>query len=390
MLERAWRFAFGVILVGGLFLNSATPIRAASCSFELGFKVFHELTGNLVGNCVADEQHNPTNGDGLQSTTKGLLVWRKLDNWTAFTDGYHTWINGPYGIQGRLNVERFAWEGGTPTGGNLPVLATTSNANQPGWLARLNALRSLARLPGVSEDAGLDSGALDHARYMVMTGTVAHSEDPSRVGYSASGDATARASDLIAFSWLNSDSAAIDGLVEGPFHALSLLDPSMTTVGFASYRDSHQALETAADVHLGASWGAARPTGSAPMVWPADGATTNLRHIAQGEHPDPLSPCPGYNASAGVPVLFALGAGASGTTIGGHSLLRDGSPVESCVYDASSYVNPDAASQTTGQEILGMYNAVVLVPRQALNPGSTYSVSLDVNGQTYHWSFKAA
>ena len=36
-----------------------------------------------------------------------FLVWRKADNWTAFTDGYRTWINGPSGLQVRLNTEHF-------------------------------------------------------------------------------------------------------------------------------------------------------------------------------------------------------------------------------------------------------------------------------------------
>jgi len=72
-----------------------------------------------VGQCVDNEGHNPANGDALQQTTDGLLVWRKLDNWTAFTDGYHTWINGPSGVAERLNSQRFAWEA-NPTG--LPVI----------------------------------------------------------------------------------------------------------------------------------------------------------------------------------------------------------------------------------------------------------------------------
>ena len=62
-----------------------------------------------------NEHHNAQNGDGLQETTAwhgkgGLLVWRKSDNWTAFTDGSTTWVNGPYGVQRRPNAERFAWE----------------------------------------------------------------------------------------------------------------------------------------------------------------------------------------------------------------------------------------------------------------------------------------
>ncbi|HEX2922589.1 MAG TPA: FxLYD domain-containing protein, partial [Chloroflexota bacterium] len=50
------------------------------------------------------------NGDSLQKTTTGLMVWRKADNWTAFTNGDRSWINGPNGVEDRPNSERFAWE----------------------------------------------------------------------------------------------------------------------------------------------------------------------------------------------------------------------------------------------------------------------------------------
>jgi len=38
------------------------------------------------------------------------MAWRKADNWTAFTNGYLTWINGPTGLVNRLNTDRFSWE----------------------------------------------------------------------------------------------------------------------------------------------------------------------------------------------------------------------------------------------------------------------------------------
>jgi hypothetical protein len=38
------------------------------------------------------------------------MVWRKADNWTAFTNGSITWINGPEGVQDRPNDVRFLWE----------------------------------------------------------------------------------------------------------------------------------------------------------------------------------------------------------------------------------------------------------------------------------------
>ncbi|MCC7106675.1 MAG: hypothetical protein IT307_16175 [Chloroflexi bacterium] len=89
---------------------AAPAARAADCEFLFGFKALHDLIPNTVGDCVSDEEHNPENGDGLQQTTNGLMVWRKADNWTAFTDGSMTWINGPSGLQSRSNNDRFPWE----------------------------------------------------------------------------------------------------------------------------------------------------------------------------------------------------------------------------------------------------------------------------------------
>ncbi len=78
-----------------------------NCRFVLGFGTLHALISDSVGSCQENEQHNAVDGDALQLTTHGLLVWRKADNFTAFTDGYHSWVNGPYGLQERLNSQRF-------------------------------------------------------------------------------------------------------------------------------------------------------------------------------------------------------------------------------------------------------------------------------------------
>lgn len=89
-------------------LLAPSPAQAQStCQFVLGFQEMS--TAVDVGTCV-DNQSNAANGDALQHTTKGMLVWRKVDNWTAFTDGYRSWINGPSGLQSRLNTELFDWE----------------------------------------------------------------------------------------------------------------------------------------------------------------------------------------------------------------------------------------------------------------------------------------
>jgi hypothetical protein len=92
------------------------------CHFILGFAAFTEHIPAIVGSCLDNEQHDPTTGDAIQYTTDGLLVWRKSDNQTAFTNGYRTWITSSSGILVRLNTQRFSWEANPQ---HLPVVPNT-------------------------------------------------------------------------------------------------------------------------------------------------------------------------------------------------------------------------------------------------------------------------
>src|SRR5712692_10425674 len=120
-----------IALVAGLLLAAfAAPASAQTpppCQFVLGFKALHELAPADVGECL-DNQASAANGDALQHTTKGLMAWRKADNWTAFTNGYETWINGPAGLARRLNTDRFPWEAVAPPAAAAPA----GNANAIG------------------------------------------------------------------------------------------------------------------------------------------------------------------------------------------------------------------------------------------------------------------
>jgi hypothetical protein len=113
-------------VLGSSFSGSALAQRAvpaSGCQFILGFLALHDLAPGVVGDCL-DNQASMANGDALQHTIKGLMAWRKADNWTAFTDGYRTWINGPQGLVARLNTERFPWEGpDAPAVGPTPAPA---------------------------------------------------------------------------------------------------------------------------------------------------------------------------------------------------------------------------------------------------------------------------
>lgn len=109
------RFLPAILLALAPLVTASASVAATDCQFILGFATLKALLDaaegpDKVGQCLEDQRFNPANGDALQQTTGGLLVWRKLDNWTAFTDGYRTWINGPDGLQAQLNTERFSWE----------------------------------------------------------------------------------------------------------------------------------------------------------------------------------------------------------------------------------------------------------------------------------------
>ena len=129
------RLIAGIALAIALTALCGGSLHAANCEFRLGFKTLRDLIGHgIVGECLENEYYNAI-GDSNQRTTGGLMAWRKADNWTAFTDGYRTWINGPNGLVVRLNTERFPWEADhihtpPPTPGPAPPPAPTA-APQP-------------------------------------------------------------------------------------------------------------------------------------------------------------------------------------------------------------------------------------------------------------------
>lgn len=126
-----------------LALLPVTPASAASCRFQLGFAALAATLPAQVGACLDEETHDAVSGDAVQHTAGGLLAWRKADNWTAFTNGYLTWVNGPRGVVRRLNSQRFPWEAnpdnlsivqdiGAQSTGEQTVVSTTSTANSQG------------------------------------------------------------------------------------------------------------------------------------------------------------------------------------------------------------------------------------------------------------------
>ncbi len=104
--------AAAMLAVGGVALAQVKP------EFRFGFKALADQIPSVVGDPLEDE-HGTANGDVIQRTTNGLMVWRKADRWTTFTNGGITWILGPFGLQSRANGDLFPWE--QPSAGPEPV-----------------------------------------------------------------------------------------------------------------------------------------------------------------------------------------------------------------------------------------------------------------------------
>ncbi|MHB1161018.1 MAG: hypothetical protein ACYC66_00255 [Chloroflexota bacterium] len=128
-------------------------LAAPKPEFRLGFAALAGQMPDVVGEPIEDEHWGP-NGDSLQQTTAGLMVWRKADNWTAFTNGSRTWINGPQGVKDRGNDERFEWEAADPNSKPAAPASASTSQDQAGGQqagdveqARQTVLRWLARNP---------------------------------------------------------------------------------------------------------------------------------------------------------------------------------------------------------------------------------------------------
>jgi hypothetical protein len=112
-----------------------------------------------------------------------------------------------------------------------------------------------------------------------------------------------------------------------------------------------------------------------------------VRMYSGGETPDPLSACPGYTTPSGPPIVIQFGYGFTSVNIIAHTFQQGATSLEHCLYTEASYTNPDPQQQALGRSFLSSRDAVVIIPRNPLTPGASYTVSLAANGQTYTWSF---
>jgi hypothetical protein len=228
---------------------------------------------------------------------------------------------------------------------------------------------------------------MNHARYMVAHGVLQHSEN-RRDTWATPEGATAAAVSNLAGSPLptESDDWAIDLWMQAPFHAIGILDPSLKRVGFGIEHAKTGKIQTAAglDVIRGRS---APPFSAAyPIVWPANGASVPIAvHVA--EYPSPLTSCPGYQAPTGLPLIVQLGSSGKALHVTRSFITEADRVLEHCIFNGRTYRNPDRVQQQIGRRILAARDALVLIPRQPLRPGSRYRAVVEVNGRLIDWTF---
>jgi hypothetical protein len=290
---------------------------------------------------------------------------------------------------------------GVASWGSAPRAAAES-AGVAAWLAPLNHYRAMTGLAPVAADTQLSRGDFLHSHYLAVNyaprlpdlrlGAEAHTEDPSKPGFSTEGAAAARASDV---DWIwapgtePKPSWAIDNWMQAPFHRMQIINPYLNQVGYGTDCQGpvcFAALNTGTDVDPPAAVQSPWPK---PLVFPPDGSVVNSGTFS-GEWPDPLSACRGYTSPAGLPITLELGNSIE-PGFSDYSVERadaNGPPLEACAFDAKTYVNSDPAAQSAARAILSHFGAIIIVPRRPLLPGR-YVVALTA-GKRYTWSFSIA
>jgi len=175
--------------------------------------------------------------------------------------------------------------------------------------------------------------------------------------------------------------------ISAPFHLVPIIDPALETVGFGRHNQEVGNFKMASVLDVRSNLTEGPVEASYPIYFPGDGAATWVVRHSLYEWPDPMSSCPGYARPSGPPLVLQLGAGDQTPGVSSHAVTVDGQLLESCLFDETSYSNPDPWAQSTGRVILDERDAVVIIPRHPLAVDKTYQVEVTADGQSYSWQF---
>jgi len=276
-----------------------------------------------------------------------------------------------------------------PTATPIPPATPVPAVPPPAWLSYFNLFRDMADLPPVSEKTALTLGSAWHSRYMVVNDDpIAHSEDPHNPLYDEAGHQAGKNGNTFSTSQLDANYIwSTNFWVSAPFHLVPMLHPGLNTIGYGDY------IEDAGDVNMAAVLDVRTdreyfPDGvKYPIYFPKNGASTWVVRLSLYEWPNPYGACPGYGSPSGAPIVLQLGDGSITPNVTSHKLAMGDKPLESCVFDETSYRNSNAYAQDLGRAILDLQDAIVILPKKPLAADQTYTVQIVVNGETYTWSF---
>lgn len=257
------------------------------------------------------------------------------------------------------------------------------------WLTWVNYYRATAHIPTLYENTSWSDGGWKHSRYMVKNDYIGHSEVSGNPWYTAEGLAAAQNGNVMVSSNVNaSDRSAIDLWMAGPFHAVGILDPRLTTTGFGSYREAGGSWAMGATLDVIRGRGTLIPKNVAyPIRWPDIGSFIYLLSYGGNEAPDPLTNCAGYAAPTGLPIILQLGSGNITPSVTATSFKQGNTSLEHCTFNETNYINSNPDLQSLGRSVLNARDAIILIPRQPLSVGLVYDVSITANGQTHAWAF---
>jgi hypothetical protein len=240
------------------------------------------------------------------------------------------------------------------------------------WLTHLNEVRALAGAPAVTEDVTLSAGDAKHITYMLAHG-LTHYELPTDPEYTPEGAAAGRNSELARIDGIPDPVYAIDMWATSPYHAVAMLDPVLTRVGYADVNrddaDAFYALDTKS----------ARTGSSGAGITYPQGDQVPYTAFPGHESPDPLAYCPTLvDGQVGAPIIASFpGHTTAPSQAKLYRVAVDGtqSPVEACTLSAAQ-----------GMDL----NAVALMPVGQLVRGSRYRAVITVDGITKDWTFGIA
>jgi hypothetical protein len=246
------------------------------------------------------------------------------------------------------------------------------------WPEFVNLLRAAAGVPPVQQSQFGAHAAEHAARCLSNNGQPGnpHHLDPlrscgpgvdvvaARIGAAASNISLRRTE--------HTSRQVLETLANRPFHAMSIFDPRIPTIDYASAFNPNSPLDRNRFVAatMVAQVRIASRVALAPVVsWPAPGWPVSGHFSVGAEWPSPLWPC-GLEES-GTPIWFATPDAEHAPNIGFLSLVHPDRMVSDdfCVYTSLGYVAADPAAQQVARGAMERMRAVVVIPRQPLAPG---------------------